>query len=69
MKKQTDLAGYGNEELSFYFLNEEPLYKVLVNSRTFKEVKDVADFYFEYTESQLKDLEETWKLEQNEQEK
>jgi hypothetical protein len=63
---KTDIRKHCDEDLSMFFLNEEPLYEVLRNSDSFEEVKGIADLYFLYTKEQLNDLHKTYMLEKEE---
>ncbi len=66
--KTEDLTIHSPEELSLKFLNEEPLYEEMLDcieqEMKFAEfVTLCVDPYFEYTEDQLYDLQETYELE------
>lgn len=54
-----DITIYNDQELSNYFLNDEFLYDVLVNS-SWDYVEQVAIIHFVFTSDQLADLRETY---------
>lgn len=59
----TDIRHYSDQELSLLFLNDEFLYKGLMNAikcNDFTIVKELCDEYFIYNKDQLEDLADTF---------
>jgi len=67
--EKVDLRNYGNGELSLQVMNDYHLYQIFVSAvymEKFQYIKDEIDEFFEYTEEQLQDLEDTFDNEKDE---
>ena len=67
--EKVDLRGYGDEELSLQVMNDYHLYQIFVSAvymEKFQYIHDEVDEFFEYTEEQLQDLEDTFDNEKDE---
>lgn len=68
--EKTNLKSYGDRELSLMVMNDYHLYQIFVSAvymEKFQYIKDEIDGYFEYTDAQLQDLEQTFEDEKNEE--
>jgi len=68
--KKVDLKNYGDGELSLMVMNDYHLYQIFVSAvymEKFQYIKDEVDMFFEYTDAQLQDLEQTFEDEKNEE--
>jgi hypothetical protein len=67
--EKVDLRNYGDEELSLQVMNDYHLYQIFISAvymEKFQYIKDEIDEFFEYTEEQLQDLEDTFDNEKDE---
>ena len=67
--EKTNLKSYGDGELSLMVMNDYHLYQIFVSAvymEKFQYIVDEIDEFFEYTDAQLQDLEDTFEDEKNE---
>lgn len=68
--KKVDLKNYGDGELSLMVMNDYHLYQIFISAvymEKFQYIKDEIDEFYEYTNAQLQDLEQTFEDEKNEE--
>ena len=67
--EKVDLRGYGDGELSLQVMNDYHLYQIFISAvymEKFQYIHDEIDEFFEYTDAQLQDLEQTFEDEKDE---
>lgn len=67
--EKTNLKSYGDGKLSLMVMNDYHLYQIFVSAvymEKFQYIKDEIDEFYEYTDAQLQDLEDTFEDEKNE---
>ena len=67
--EKVNLKSYGDGELSLQVMNDYHLYQIFVSAvymEKFQYIVDEIDEFFEYTDAQLQDLEDTFEDEKNE---
>jgi len=67
--EKTNLKSYGDGELSLQVMNDYHLYQIFISAvymEKFQYIHDEIDEFFEYTDAQLQDLEQTFEDEKDE---